>query len=152
MAYTTEEGRKQLLEGLAAAAEATGGALAALGEAHELLDERNAERLENELFAPVRRAYAVLGRTRSQFAARSGLEDIEPAAQPRPAPSHGARGLLEEAAEAIAGADAELAELQDSMLPVEVGDAELRGAIASARELLDPVRRGVRGLLRTLGR
>jgi hypothetical protein len=152
MAYTTEEGRKQLLEGLAAAAEATGGALAALGEAHELLDEQSAERLENELFAPVRRAYALLGRTRSQFAARSGLEDTMPEAQPRPAPSHGARGFLAEATEAIAGADAELAELQDSMLPVEVGDAELRSGITSARELLDPVGRSARELLRTLGR
>ena len=45
-----------------------------------------------------------------------------------------------------------LAAIQDSMLPVEVGDRELRAGIAEARELLGGLRGRARELVRTLGR
>jgi hypothetical protein len=45
-----------------------------------------------------------------------------------------------------------LGELQDSMLPVEVGDVELRTGLAEVRELLGGVRMRARELVRTLGR
>ena len=62
------------------------------------------------------------------------------------------RGFLERAVEAVEDADVALASLQDSMLPVEVGDAELRGGLSEVRELLGDLRGRARELVRTLGR
>jgi hypothetical protein len=152
MAYTTEEGQQQVLDELSRATQEIGAALAALGEAHEQLDEQSAERLENGLFRPVQRAYALAQRTRSGFAGRAGLALGELPEHPRGAPSHGPKGFLEEAIAATDGADVILAELQDSMLPVEVGDPELRGGLSSVRELLSQVAPAARQMLRTLGR
>jgi hypothetical protein len=45
-----------------------------------------------------------------------------------------------------------LGELQDSMLPVEVGDVELRAGLSEIRELVGGVRGRARELLRVLGR
>jgi regulator of protease activity HflC (stomatin/prohibitin superfamily) len=42
--------------------------------------------------------------------------------------------------------------LQDSSLPTEVGDRELRSAITDVRELLGGVRQRAREIERTLGR
>src|ERR1700759_4210908 len=53
MAYTTAEGRQQLLGDLARAIEELNVGLAALGAAYEALDERSADRLEEQLFRPV---------------------------------------------------------------------------------------------------
>jgi hypothetical protein len=49
-------------------------------------------------------------------------------------------------------ADETLAALQDSMLPVEVGDPEVRAGISEVRSLIAPVPGRARELLRTLGR
>ena len=116
--------------------EEIGTALAALSGAYELLDERTADRLEDELFGPVQVAYGRARRTHTAFAERYGLptRTFSPAVQG--APSHGVRGFLDMAVESVAGADDTLAELQDSMLPVEVGDAELRAGLAEVRELV----------------
>ena len=57
MAYSTEEARIQLLDDIAHAIDELGVALAALGAAYELLDERTADQLEAELFRPVQVAY-----------------------------------------------------------------------------------------------
>jgi hypothetical protein len=54
--------------------------------------------------------------------------------------------------EAAGRADAALVELQDSMLPVEVGDAELRADISATRELIGGLRGSAREVVRTLGR
>ena len=62
------------------------------------------------------------------------------------------RGFVEAAQEAIAEADAVLSELQDSMRPVEVGDAELRAGLADVRSLLGDVDERARALLRIFGR
>ncbi|MFZ1154952.1 MAG: hypothetical protein WAN93_08620, partial [Solirubrobacteraceae bacterium] len=67
-------------------------------------------------------------------------------------PSSNAKGLIDSAADAAAKADGMLVELQDSMLPVEVGDAELRAGLSEVRELVGGVRSRARELVRTLGR
>jgi hypothetical protein len=67
-------------------------------------------------------------------------------------PSTGARGFVDAAVVAVAEADSVLAELQDSMMPVEVGDAELRAGLAEVRELLDVIGDRAREFIRTLGR
>ena len=56
MAYTEAEARQDLLDTFAGAIDSIAVALAALGAAHEQLDEVNADRLEAELFGPVQRA------------------------------------------------------------------------------------------------
>jgi hypothetical protein len=153
VAYTTAEARQDLLDQLADAIERIGFALAALGAAFEQLDERNADRLETELFGPVQVAYGRAKRTHTQFAARHGLTTAPLAAGSEPGiPSTGARGFIDNAVNAVAEADTALADLQDSMLPAEVGDPELRAALADVRELLGGVRQRARELERTLGR
>jgi hypothetical protein len=152
MPYTSAEGRQQLLDSLVTAGEALGSALAALSEAYELLDEQSAERLEAEVFRPVQIAYARARRTQSEFAARHELpgRSFEPAV--RGAPSHGVKGFVEHAVQEVADADRTLATLQDSMLPVEVGDPELRAGLAQVRELIADVGAHARELMRTFGR
>ena len=62
------------------------------------------------------------------------------------------RGFLDGALEAVETADTTLADLQDSMRPVEVGDAELRAGLAEVRALLGELPERARGFARTLGR
>jgi hypothetical protein len=152
MGYSTAEARQQLLDDLAQAIDEIGAALATLGAAYELLDERTADRLEEELFRPVQVAYGRAKRTHTGFAERHGLSGgaFEPSTAGRP--SQGARSLLDAAVEAVGKADHRLAEIQDSMMPVEVGDAELRAGLAEVRELVDPLPARARELVRILGR
>lgn len=152
MAYTAAEGRRQLLDAVALATEQLAGALTALGEAYEQLDEHTADTLEQLLFRPVGHALGRAKRTHAEFAARTGESGRTFAAGSPGLPSAGARGFIESAVEAVRAADAALVELQDSMLPVEVGDAQLRAELAALRELLTDVPRHARDLLRTLGR
>lgn len=153
MTYTSDEGRQELLGATAEAAETIGGALAALGEAYELVDEDAAERLEGELFGPVQAAYGRMKRAHAEFAARCGLAPHAFGSVPEPgAPSAGAHGFVEQAIEAAEHADDILSELQDSLLPVEVGDPELRAAIADVRTRLGAIPVSGHELLRTLGR
>ena len=152
MPYSTADARQELLDDLAAAADAIGVALAALGEAYEQLDEVNADRLEAELFQPVQAAYGRAKRTHAGFADRYGL----PARAFEPAPpghlSQGVKGFLDGAVAAAGQADARIAALQDSMRPVEVGDAELRAGLSEVRRLLADVTGRARLFVRTLGR
>jgi hypothetical protein len=152
MAYITAEARQQLLNDLGGAIEALGISLAALGAAYELLDEQTADRVEEQLFRPVQQAYGRAKRTHGEFAERYGLPaGTFPPATAGP-PSRGARALLDEAVEAVEDADDALVELQDSMMPVEVGDPELRAGLANVRALVEDVRARAREVLRTLGR
>ena len=152
MAYVSAEARQELLDAIADAIDELGVALAALGEAYEQLDERTADTLEEQLFRPVQTAYGRAQRTHAGFARRFDLRTraFEPAT--RGVPSTGVKAFVADAVEAVAQADADLAELQDSMMPVEVGDAELRTGLADVRELLADVRARADGLLRTFGR
>jgi hypothetical protein len=152
MAITNAQARQQLLDAVAEATEDIGFALASLGEAYERLDEHTADTLEQELFRPVQLAYGRAQRTHSEFAARHGLpsRSFEPATPG--APSQGVRGLLDAAMDAVDRADSTLVTLQDSMLPVEFGDADLRAGLESVRTLLGDLRSRARELVRTLGR
>src|SRR5579875_2150091 len=151
MSYTTEEGRTQILEDSAAAVEQLSIAMAALGEAYEHLDEQSGDRMEAELFRPLQGAYGQLKRTHSEFAQRVGLpgRDFPPA--PPPAPED-PRASLEHAADAIGAADEILAELQDSLLPVEVGDQQLRSGLSGTRTALARLPEACDEFIRTLGR
>jgi hypothetical protein len=152
MPYATSEARRDLLDTLAEAADALGFALACLAEAYDKLDEHNGDRLEEELFHPVQVAYGRAKSTHTEFAGRHGLparrfEQASAGVSPRGAP-----GFIDQAVEAVAEADRTLAELQDSMLPVEAGDAELRAGLTAVRERVRGVPGTARELLRTLGR
>jgi hypothetical protein len=150
--YTTADARQQLLDTLAEATDQLGSAVAALTEAYEALDEATAERLEQELFRPVQAAYGRAKRTHSEFANRHALPERAFTPPVPGAPARGVRGFLDDAVQAVASADATLATLQDSMLPVEVGDPELRAGLEDVRSRLGHVGAHARDLMRTLGR
>lgn len=152
MAYTTAEGQRQLLDTIAEAIDGLGQALALLGVAYEELDESRADELEARLFRPVQVAYGRARRTHAEFAERSGLPGRTFAQPPAPAAWHGARSLVQDAVDEVAGADEALVELQDSLLPVEVGDPELRAGLAAVRELIAPLEGSADAVLRLLWR
>jgi hypothetical protein len=152
MPYSTAEARQGLLDTVATTIEQLGVALAALGEAYEQLDERSAERLEEQLFRPVQIAYGRAQRTYLGFTERHELPNRAFPPAPMGAPSAGVRGSIDAANAAVARADATLAELQDSLAPVEVGDAELRDGLRDVRELLGQLSGRSREFIRTLGR
>jgi len=151
MSYTSESGRLQILEDAAVAADELGVALAALGEAYEHLDEQSAERMEDELFRPLQAAYGQLKRTHSEFAARYGLPSRTFASASPGLPAD-PRVLLGRVADSAQTADATLAELQDSLLPVEVGDEPLRTGLARVRTLIAPLPNLANRFIRTVGR
>lgn len=151
MSYTTEEGRTQILDDAAAAVDQLSIAIAALGEAYEHLDEQSGDRMEAQLFRPLQGAYGQLKRTHSEFAQRVGLPVRTFDAAPPPAPED-PRASLEHAADAIAAADEILAELQDSLLPVEVGDQQLRGGLSGTRSAIAALPDACEDFVRTLGR
>jgi hypothetical protein len=152
MAYTTADARQQLLDTVAEAADKLGAALSSLSEAYERLDENTAEAVEESLFRPAQTAYGRARRAPAGFAARHDLPERAFEAAIAGAPARGARGFLDSAVSSIADADRLLATLQDSMLPVEVGDVELRAELEQVRSLLDGLGLRARELERTLGR
>jgi hypothetical protein len=150
--YKTADAREQLLQSIAQATDELSSALALLSEAYEQLDETNADRVEEQLFRPVQTAYGRAKRTYAEFAARHELPTraFEPAAVV--APARGVKGFLDAAVQTISEADHTLAALQDSMLPVEVGDAELRAGLEQVRALLGDLSGRAHEVVRTLGR
>ena len=152
MSYTAAEGRQEILDELASAIDQLAISIAALGAAYERLDEQRSDELEEQLFRPVQLAYGRAKRTHSEFAARYGLRsatftDASPGAE-----SQDARALLDRAATAARQADDDIAALQDSMLPVEVGDPELRAGLSEVRALIDPVPARAHRIIGTVGR
>lgn len=137
--YVDAEARKELLDEVAKGINRLAVAIAALGDAYEQLDERSADTLEEELFRPVQAAYGRAKRTYAEFAARHGLRGRTFAPAPSRAASHGVKGFLEAAVQAVAETDTLIAELQDSLLPVEVGDPEVRAGLAEVRRMLAAV-------------
>ena len=152
MSFSAADGRTQLLAVVGEAADRLAVALGLLSGAYDLLDERSAERLEEQIFRPVQLAYGHLRRAHSEFAARYELpgRDFAPAAEG--APARGLPGLIEGAVAEVQAADGELGTLQDSMLPVEVGDPELRAGLQDVRSRLSAVAPAARGMMRTFGR
>jgi hypothetical protein len=152
MAYVTAEARQDLLDALAAATDDIGVALGAIGDAYEQLDETSADQLEDALFGPVQAAYGRAKRTHTEFADRHGLPRRTFASPASGAPSRGVKGFLDQAVDAVGRADTALGALQDSMLPVEVGDAELRAGMSEVRRQLADVARNSRQFVSRLGR
>jgi hypothetical protein len=152
MGQTTVEARQQLLDTLAEATDALGVALASLGAAYEQLDEYRAGELEKDLFRPVQLAYGRARRTHAEFAGRYALmsRNFEPPSAGLP--STGAKRFIESAVVAVGRADGALVELQDSLLPVEVGDARVRAALAELRELIGGFADRARQVIRMIGR
>jgi hypothetical protein len=134
MAYSTAEGRQQLLDDLAEAIDSLGYALADFGAAYEQLDTATADKLEEELFSPLQRGYGRAKRTYAAFADRAGLEaQTFVAADPVGPPSTGPKGFVDSASAAIGRADLKLGDIQDSSQLIEVGDTELRAGLAEIR-------------------
>jgi hypothetical protein len=152
MAYIAGEARQELLDTLGEAIDDIAVALAALASAYEQLTSGPADRLEEQLFGPVQAAYGRAKRTHAGFAQRHGLPARTFAPANEGLPSTGVRGFVDSAVSSVDEADAVLAELQDSMMPVEVGDPELRAGLAEVRELLGDVPAQAREFIRTLGR
>jgi hypothetical protein len=152
MAQSAIEARQQILDELGDAVDQLALAVACLGEAFEQLAVGAAERLEGGLFRPVQRAYARGQRTHSGFAGRCGLPTRQFELPVPGGSSQGARAFVERAVSAAAEADRLIAELQDSLLPVESGDPELRTGLSEVRDALGPIPVGARELLRALGR
>ena len=136
MAYTTAEGRQELLDTIAEAANELGFATACLAEAYEQLDEQSGDRLEEACFRPVQLAYGRAKRTHTEFAGRHGLRAATFGEQPTGLASPGGGRLHSQRGGAVGVADQTLADLQDSMLPVEAGDEELRAGLKAVREPL----------------
>lgn len=151
MSYTAADGRRQLLDELAAGADELAIAIAALGEAYEQLDEHTADRMEESLFRPIQSAYGRAKRTHAEFSARHSVAPRTFAVAVLPAPAD-PRDEIARAVDAVHRADETLATLQDSLLPVEVGDPELRAGISEVRALIGPLPVRARELLRTVGR
>jgi hypothetical protein len=134
MAYVTSEARQELADSVADAAGQLGTAVACLGAAYEGLDDDHGDRLEEALFRPVQLAYGRAQRVATSFAERTAIKVPSIDARDAGPPSRGVRGHIEDAAEAVFLAESILTELQDSLSPVEVGDAELRAGLADVRE------------------
>jgi hypothetical protein len=149
---TLAEDQERIVADLNVATEQLGLAASALGLAFDQLDEVTGDRLDGELFRPTQKAFGRTKRTMTQFAERMGLEPPNPSPGSPGLPSQGVKALVERAAASSAQAGHTLSELQDSMLPIEAGDAELRSAIAEVRELIDSIPSRTRAFLRGLGR
>jgi hypothetical protein len=152
MPYAEVEARQQLLDALAEASDALGQALASLGAAYEQLDDQQADRLEEQLFLPVQRAYGRAKRTYAEFAGRYGLSEREFAMQTAGLPSTGVKGFIQNAVDAVERAELELVALQDSDIAIEVGDPDLRSGLSETRRLVDGLSQHAREFVRSFGR
>jgi ABC-type transporter Mla subunit MlaD len=152
MAYNTAQARQDMLDDIARAADELAAALAALGDAFEQLDDFNAEKLEQEMFRPVQAAYGRAKRTHKEFAGRHGLPDRAFAPAGSGHPTTGVKGFVDNAVRAVEQADGTIATLQDSMRPVDVGDAELRAGLSEVRRLVGDVPGRARRFVSGLGR
>ncbi len=68
------------------------------------------------------------------------------------APSTGVKGFVEVAVQAVVHAEAELVALQDSLMPIEVGDVDLRNGLAEVRRAIDRFPRHAEDFVATFGR
>ena len=152
MATSDVEGRQEVLDALGEATDALAQALASLGAAYEQLDDQHADRLEEQLFRPVQGAYGRARRTHAEFAARHGLPGREFEAPSPGLPSTGVKGFIENAVGAVTRAETELVALQDSLMPIEFGDPELRAGLGQVSDLIAGLSPRARDFVRTFGR
>jgi hypothetical protein len=141
-----------MLDAIGSAADQLGDAIGKLGDAYEHLDDATADTLEEQLFRPIQAAYGTARRTHVGFAERFSLPAREFTVG-EPGHTHKTvKDLVSAAVDQVSHADALLTELQDSMRPVEVGDAELRAGLAQVRSSLGDVRGRATKMLSLLGR
>lgn len=152
MSHRDDQTRQELLAALAQATDELGRALAALGAAYEQLDDQQADRLEEQLFRPVQRAYGRARRTHDEFASRHGLVSRQFALPAPGLPSSGVKGFVEEAVDAVDRAERELVALQESSIAIEIGDVELRSGLSEVRQSIDGLSEHARAFIRTFGR
>jgi len=152
MTYTMIEGRRKVLADLAIAVEQIAVSMGALEAAYEQLDDGHAGVLEERIFRPAQLAYGRAQRTHRAFAARSGLPGRSFDSASSGPHVQSVQTLIDRAAYAAAQADITISTLQDSMLPVEVGDPELRAGLSQTREALAAIPLGARDVVRTVGR
>jgi hypothetical protein len=152
MTYVAAEARQRLLDTVAEAVDQIAVALAGLGDAYEQLDVQRADELEETVFTPVQRAYGRAKRAHAEFAARHGLPGRTFAPGQPGTPCRPPAEPLERALDALAEVELILTELQDSMLPVEVGDPDLRAALAEVRSGLGGATGRTEAFMRLLGR
>ena len=100
----------------------------------------------------MQKAYGRGKRTYAAFAGRVGLAVREIDSPTGGVSSQGVREFVTRAVGAAGDADRQITELQDSMLPIESGDSELRAGFTEVRELLGGLPGTARQFLRTLGR
>ena len=144
---------QELLDEVGDATDDLGVALAALGAAFEALDDYNAERLEEELFRPVQ--IGLRARAAHPQRVRRAATACRTARSPRRRPAtrrRASRASSTPRSPPSAAPTRALAQLQDSMRPVEVGDAELRAGLSEVRRLIADVPRRASELVRGLGR
>src|SRR5437764_7253657 len=108
MPYPEAEARQVLLDSLADATDDLGEALASLAGAYEQLDDQQADRLEEQLFRPVQRAYGRAKRTHADFATRYGLSQREFTMPSSGLPSTGVKGFIQNAVDDVERAEHEL--------------------------------------------
>jgi hypothetical protein len=149
---TTTEAQRDLLDAVASATDHLGRALASLGAAFEQLDENHGAAVEDKLFRPIQLAYGRARRTHARFAEAHGLPARKFVAPSPGLASIGARTFIDNAAVEVGQAENTLTTLQDSMLPVEVGDPELRAALADLRGLIAEFTVSTRAVTGSLGR
>src|SRR5215469_14164003 len=101
MSYTNQEGRERIVRDLASASEQIELALSYLTDAYELVDEGLADRIEEELFSPVQASFGRARRTLGEFTRRYQLRDSATPPAASGARPHGARELVQSAADAI---------------------------------------------------
>jgi hypothetical protein len=152
MSYTTADARQLLLDTLGDAVDQIGIGVSCLSEAYDKLDDQSADRLEETLFTPVQVAYGRAKRTHVEFCERHHISKRQFVPSPANTAGRMAVDLIDQAIEAVEEADRDLVVLQDSMLPIEAGDAELRSGLVSAREPIGSISSAAREFKRTLGR
>jgi hypothetical protein len=152
MTYTAAEARQQLLDDLAVAIDQLALAIASFGAAYERLDDDRADELEEQLFRPTQLAYGRARRTHGEFAQRHGLPNRTFGSVSPGLESQDARALLDHGADALREADEAIVEIQDSMMPVEVGDPELRAGLSAVRVLIAELPDRAHNLIRVVGR
>ncbi|MBV9605070.1 MAG: hypothetical protein JO027_08185, partial [Solirubrobacterales bacterium] len=96
--------------------------------------------------------YGRLRRTHAEFAERYGLPGRAFERSSGGQHSGDPRVYVERAVEAIERSDQILAELQDSMLPVDVGDRELREGLSESRSAIAELPARAQRLMRAQGR
>ena len=145
------DSHREILDALGRAIADLEESMSDFAEAYEQLDERAADLLEEQIFRPLQGAVARARRTHTDFARRQQMPPRAPDPPAQRLPT-GAHEHVERAVRGLEAADDTISELQDSLLPVEYGDPELREGLADVRRRIATLPGRGREVLRVLGR